>query len=143
MFDVRLNNEHMVVKNLDIFSKVGKAMAHDEYIPFTISDDMLEVLGEKSPFHGSLSIEFLKVRVCVCVRACVRVCGHTVTVSLSSLQGAADNPKVNAIVVIRGSVDGKHCGNIHSMSVHFSELLEFAKLTAHKISLTILCLEIH
>ena len=65
MFDVQLNNEHVVVRNLDIFSKVGKAMAHDEYIPFTISDGMLEVHGEKSPFHGKLSIEFLKVCVCL------------------------------------------------------------------------------
>ena len=31
------------MRNLDIFGKVGKAMAHDEYIPFTISDGMLEV----------------------------------------------------------------------------------------------------
>ena len=65
MFDVRLNNEHIIVK--DIFSKVGKAMAHDEYIPFTISDGILKVQGEKSPFYGKLSIEFLKVCVCVFV----------------------------------------------------------------------------
>ena len=73
MFDIRLNNEHIVVRNLDIFGKVGKAMAHDEYIPFTISDGMLEVQGEKSPFHGKLSIEFLKVRLCVCVCMCVHM----------------------------------------------------------------------
>ena len=71
VFDVRLNHEHVVVRDLDIFGKVGKAMAHDEYIPFTINDDMLEVQGEKSPFHGTLSIEFVKVCMfCICVYAC-------------------------------------------------------------------------
>ena len=74
VFDVRLNNEHLVVRDLDIFGKVGKAMAHDEYIPFTINDGMLEVQGERSPFHGILSIEFVKVCVCVCVCACAHVC---------------------------------------------------------------------
>ena len=72
VFDVRLNHEHVVVKDLDIFGKVGKAMAHDEYIPFTINDSMLEVQGERSPFHGTLSIEFVKVCVCMCV--CLYVC---------------------------------------------------------------------
>ena len=71
VFDVRLNNEHVVVRDLDIFGKVGKAMAHDEYIPFTINDGMLEVQGERSPFHGILSIEFVKVCVCVCVFVCM------------------------------------------------------------------------
>ena len=80
VFDVQLNNEHVVIRNLDIFSKVGKSMAHDEYVSFTINDGMLEVQGEKSPFHGTLSIEFLKVCVflfvCVCerTRMCVCVC---------------------------------------------------------------------
>ena len=72
VFDARLNNEHVVVKDLDIFGKVGKAMAHDEYIPFTINDGMLELQGERSPFYGTLSIEFAKVYVCAC--ACVTVC---------------------------------------------------------------------
>ena len=74
VFDVRLNNEHVVVRDLDIFGKVGKAMAHDEYIPFTINDGMLEVQGERSPFHGTLSIEFVKVCVCACLRVCARMC---------------------------------------------------------------------
>lgn len=58
-------NSHTVVKDLDIFNIVGKAMAHDEYIPFTVSDGMLEVQGEKSTFDGNLRIDFVKVKVSV------------------------------------------------------------------------------
>lgn len=36
VFDVLLNGEHIVVSDLDIFDKVGRGVAHDEYIPFTI-----------------------------------------------------------------------------------------------------------
>jgi len=64
VFDVQLNS-HTVVKDLDIFNIVGKAMAHDEYIPFTVNDGMLEVLGEKSSFDGNLRIDFVKVKVSV------------------------------------------------------------------------------
>jgi len=40
-------------------------MAHDEYIPFTVSDGMLEVQGEKSSFDGNLRIDFVKVKVTI------------------------------------------------------------------------------
>lgn len=38
VFDVVLNGEHTIVSDLDIFDKVGRGVAHDEYIPFTISN---------------------------------------------------------------------------------------------------------
>lgn len=37
VFDVVLNGDHTIVTDLDIFEKVGKGVAHDEYIPFKIS----------------------------------------------------------------------------------------------------------
>nr|CAI5825916.1 unnamed protein product [Callosobruchus analis] len=37
VFDVVLNGEHTIVSDLDIFEKVGRGVAHDEYIPFKIS----------------------------------------------------------------------------------------------------------
>lgn len=36
VFDVVLNGDHTIVSDLDIFDKVGKGMAYDEYVPFTI-----------------------------------------------------------------------------------------------------------
>ena len=56
-----LNGEHTVVESLDIFSKVGRGAAHDEYIPFTIKNNKLKVQGETSRFDGKVNVEFIKV----------------------------------------------------------------------------------
>lgn len=60
MFDVRLNG-HMVVKDLDIFDRVGHSTAHDEIVPFSIRRGKLSVQGEVSTFNGKLTVEFVKV----------------------------------------------------------------------------------
>lgn len=60
MFDVRLNG-HVVVKDLDIFDRVGHSTAHDEIIPMSIRKGKLSVRGEVSTFTGKLYIEFVKV----------------------------------------------------------------------------------
>lgn len=65
MFDVVLNSNHVVASNLDIFSRVGRGVAHDEVIPFTVNDGVFEVFGETSDFDGTLVVEFR--RVCVYV----------------------------------------------------------------------------
>lgn len=61
MFDVRLNG-HVVVKDLDIFERVGHSTAHDEIISFSIRRGKLSVQGEVSTFNGKLTVEFVKVR---------------------------------------------------------------------------------
>lgn len=79
VFDVILNNEHSVVEGLDIYAKVGRGMAHDEYIPFEISKNKLKFRDESSSFSNSLSVEFAKTD--------------------------RDNPKVNAMIVMKGTMD--------------------------------------
>ncbi|XP_071479635.1 malectin-A-like [Diadema antillarum] len=79
VFDVVLNEQHTVVPGLDIYHKVGRGTAHDEVISFTVSKSKLRVQDEVSTFGGNLRVEFQK--------------------------GELDNPKVNAIVVYKGSVD--------------------------------------
>lgn len=72
---------HTIVSFLDIFEKVGKAVAHDEYIPFRITKGKVLVNDEESELVGNkLKVEFIK--------------GHQ------------DNPKVNAIYVMKGLLDG-------------------------------------
>ncbi|XP_050408607.2 malectin-B [Patella vulgata] len=79
VFDVILNGEHTIVNELDIYAKVGRGVAHDEIIPFSIKNGKLRVNGETSQIDGKISVEFLK--------------------------GDLDNPKVNAIYVIKGIVE--------------------------------------
>lgn len=81
VFDVRLNDQHAVVSDLDIFDRVGRGVAHDEYIPFTIEEGILTVNEKSSPLSrdGKLSINFVK--------------------------GQRDNPKINAIAILRGGLD--------------------------------------
>ncbi|KAF5304164.1 hypothetical protein FQR65_LT08057 [Abscondita terminalis] len=80
VFDVVLNGDHTIVSDLDIFEKVGRGVAHDEYIPFVVSKGRLIVNGEESEIRGGrIRVEFIK--------------------------GYKDNPKINAIVVMKGTMD--------------------------------------
>jgi len=61
VFDVVLNGQITVVDGLDIFAKVGRGVAHDEIIPFSIRDSQLQYGTEMVPFTGKLLVEFVKV----------------------------------------------------------------------------------
>ncbi len=62
MFNVILNSQHYVSRDLDIFDRVGRGVAYDEVVPFSVRDGSLGVFGETSEFDGTLVIEFAKVR---------------------------------------------------------------------------------
>nr|CAG4640954.1 EOG090X081J [Eulimnadia texana] len=80
VFDIVLNGVHTIVSYLDIYEKVGKAAAHDEYIPFRIAKGKVIVNNEESDLLGKkIKVEFIK--------------------------GNKDNPKVNAIYVMKGTID--------------------------------------
>ncbi|CAG9840165.1 unnamed protein product [Diabrotica balteata] len=80
VFDVVLNGDHTIVADLDIFEKVGRGVAHDEYIPFNIIKGRLHVNGEESDIRGGrIRVEFIK--------------------------GYKDNPKINAMYVIKGKLE--------------------------------------
>lgn len=79
VFDVVLNAEHTAISDLDIYQQVGKGVAHDEYIYYTISRGRLFYKEEESEIRGGkVRVEFIK--------------------------GYRDNPKINAIVLIKGNV---------------------------------------
>ncbi|OQR79221.1 malectin-A-like [Tropilaelaps mercedesae] len=77
IFDVVLNKEHTVLENLDIFSRVGRGVALDLMVAFEVKSNKLFVNGQHSIHTGSIRVDFVK--------------------------GEADNPKVNAIVVLKGT----------------------------------------
>ncbi|XP_076125825.1 malectin [Alosa pseudoharengus] len=78
VFDVRLNG-HTVVKDLDIFERVGHSTAHDEIVAFSIKRGKLSVQREVSTFNGKLTVEFVK--------------------------GYYDNPKVCGLYVMKGTLE--------------------------------------
>lgn len=78
VFDIVLNADHQILSDLDIFGSVGKGVAHDEYIYFSVSRNRLYFKEEESEIRGGkIRVEFIK--------------------------GYRDNPKINAIVLIKGS----------------------------------------
>ncbi|XP_052800348.1 malectin-A-like [Mya arenaria] len=80
VFDVVLNGEHVVVHELDIFGKVGRGAAHDEIVPFQIRNGKLKISGETSDIvDGNIIVDFVK--------------------------GELDNPKINAMYVMRGTLE--------------------------------------
>ncbi|XP_012272973.1 malectin [Orussus abietinus] len=80
VFDVVLNGDHTVVTDLDIFERVGRGIAHDEYIPFKVQRGKLIYNDEESDIlGGKIRVEFIK--------------------------GYRDNPKINAIAVIKGKLE--------------------------------------
>ena len=80
IFNVALGRE-TIIKNLDIYSKVGKAYALDEYVEFEIRNKQVYYKNKncaKALMGDKLQINFVK--------------------------GSADNPKVNAILLVKGSL---------------------------------------
>lgn len=75
VFDILLDR-HKIISDLDIHALVGKGTAHDELIFFSISQGLLYLNEKKSEIRGSkLKLEFVK--------------------------GYKDNPKINAILLIK------------------------------------------
>lgn len=57
-----LNGDHTVVTDLDIFERVGRGIAHDEYIPFKVQAGKLIYNDEESDIlAGKIRVEFIKV----------------------------------------------------------------------------------
>lgn len=78
VFDVVLNSAHTIVNRLDIFKMVGKGVAHDELVYFTIEDGVLHYENQESKLRSDrIRLEFVKTNY--------------------------DNPKVNAFVLFKGS----------------------------------------
>jgi len=79
VFDIVLNGDLTVVSDLDIFEKVGRGVAHDEYVEFSVEDNRIIYQGEESEISaGKIRVEFIK--------------------------SYRDNPKINAILLLRGKL---------------------------------------
>lgn len=57
-----MNGDHTIVADLDIFDKVGRGVAHDEYISFSVQNGRLYYNEEESDIRGGkIRVEFIKV----------------------------------------------------------------------------------
>ena len=83
VFDVGLGKLR-VIQNLDIFEKVGKASAHDEFIEFDLKDNKIFVKGDIEA-EGAYDKKNKLIRV-------------------KFIKGSADNPKINAIAIVKGNL---------------------------------------
>lgn len=80
VFDVVLNGDHTIVSELDIFDRVGRGIAHDEYVTFSVVKGKLFYNEEESDIRGGkIRVEFIK--------------------------GYKDNPKINAMYVTKGKLE--------------------------------------
>eukprot|EP00095_Tigriopus_kingsejongensis_P008738 maker-scaffold2706_size13069-snap-gene-0.7 protein:Tk08738 transcript:maker-scaffold2706_size13069-snap-gene-0.7-mRNA-1 annotation:"kiaa0152 homolog precursor" len=80
VFDVILNGDLTIAADLDIYERVGRGVAHDEYIEFEVRDGRIVYEGEESELtRGQMRVEFIK--------------------------SYRDNPKVNAILLMRGRME--------------------------------------
>jgi hypothetical protein len=72
VFDVVLNGDLTIASDLDIFERVGRGVAHDEYIEFEVKDQKILYESDESELtRGQMRVEFIKVinphHVCVSV----------------------------------------------------------------------------
>lgn len=86
VFDVALGRK-TILKNLDIFATVGKATAYDEYVEFELKNDKIyHNNGEVSDAYDTQK-KAIKIRF---------------------LKGPRDNPKINTIVILKGTIEGNN-----------------------------------
>lgn len=82
VFDVVLNGDHTIIADLDIYDQVGRGVAYDEHVSFKVVNGRLIYNEEESDIRGGkIRVEFIK--------------------------GYRDNPKINAIFVMKGTPEGK------------------------------------
>lgn len=62
VFDVVLNGDLTIASDLDVFERVGRGVAHDEYIEFEVKDGKILYENDESEISaGKIRVEFIKV----------------------------------------------------------------------------------
>jgi hypothetical protein len=100
LFHVKIGN-YYVVSYLDIFARIGKNAAYDHFLPFELQQGTLIVGTDEVSggyYDGFLQVDFLKTDY--------------------------DNPKVNAILLVRGTLKDTHYAEFVSHLAKHKELKE-------------------
>ena len=65
-----LNGDLTIASDLDVFERVGRGVAHDEYIEFEVKAGKILFEGDETELtRGKMRAEFIKVR-CFCLYRC-------------------------------------------------------------------------
>lgn len=100
LFHVKVGN-YFVVNYLDIYGRVGKNAAYDDFLPFELKQGKIYVDKEEVSggyFDGNIQVEFIKT--------------------------SYDNPKVNAIVLVKGTLKDTHYAEFMGQLNKVKELKE-------------------
>ena len=76
VFDVVLNGDLTIASDLDVFERVGRGVAHDEYIEFEVKSGKILFEGDETEItRGKMRVEFIKVcNVRWCIHSIYNVC---------------------------------------------------------------------
>ena len=82
MFDFRFGDE-TILKNIDIYEKVGKNNAYDEFIEFELKKKKIFIEGKE--INNAYDSDTQKIKI-------------------TFVKKAADNPKINGLLIVRGTL---------------------------------------
>ena len=112
VFDVAIG-DNTVLRDMDIFSRAGsKLLPHDEFITIEIKKGELFVEGVRN--NGGLVKKQLNVRFRV---------------------GKADNPKVNALLLVEGGLENTHFDSMQAMKAELIAIAQERMQEKHRAEL--------
>jgi hypothetical protein len=83
VFDIKIGDD-IIINDLDIFSKIGKNSAYDEFITLNIKGDNLFIQGKKIKNGYNISEKNIKI---------------------TFVKKEKDNPKINGILLVKGGLE--------------------------------------
>lgn len=92
---------------MDLFASVGKAVAHDEIVPFKIKNKKIVLESGTTDFDGTLTLRFVQVRIAFFLL-------YLSNLNLLNFKGNFDNPKINAFYIMKGLPAGKTLFTLYS-----------------------------
>jgi len=83
VFDIKIGDD-IIINDLDIFSKIGKNSAYDEFITLNIKGDNLFIQGKK--IKNGFNVSEKKIKI-------------------TFVKKEKDNPKINGILLVKGGLE--------------------------------------
>ena len=118
VFDIKIGDD-IIINDLDIFSKIGKNSAYDEFITLNIKGDNLFIQGKK--IKNGFNVSEKKIKI-------------------TFVKKEKDNPKINGILLVKGGLENTDYSEFKSRLDNFERNKidrEKNSRTFHRISKSI------